>query len=113
MMWKKHKLSKNKFNAKSVVVDGQKFHSTLEAAFYQKLMMLKKASAVSYFLQQVPIILTGGIKYRVDFLVFYPDGKYEYIEIKGVETPRFKMIKKMLAELYPEIDLIILKKGDF
>jgi hypothetical protein len=111
-MWKKISIN-SKFNSKQTIIDGYKFPSTLEADFYNKLQLLKRAGEVKYFLQQVPIRLGSGIKYFVDFLIFYENGQHEYVEIKGMETSVYKMKKKMLDQMYPHIQLIVLKKGDF
>ncbi|CAG0882202.1 unnamed protein product [Cyprideis torosa] len=42
---------------------------------------------------QVPIHLAGGTKLVVDFQVFWSDGGVDMIDIKGIETPEFKIKK--------------------
>jgi len=50
---------------------------------------------------QVPIQLPGGVKYLVDFMIIYPDGKVEYIDVKGVKTSVYIIKKKQVEALYP------------
>jgi hypothetical protein len=105
----RHNFKKHKFNAVSTVVDGIRFGSKREANYYRELMLLKKAGEVVGFFMQVPIRLPGGIIYRMDFLVFYEDGTCKGIEVKGYETPEWKIKKKQVAEIHPWIDLEVVK----
>ncbi len=81
--------------------DGITFDSRLKMRVYQRLELLKRAGEVDYFLRQVGIHLPGGGRYVVDFLVFWSDGRIQYVDAKGMETPTFKMKKKMTEALYP------------
>ncbi len=108
-----YKKRSGKFNAKQTTVDGHIFPSKMEADYYLKLKALHQAGAVKYFLQQVPIKLSDRLKMVVDFLVFYADGRHQYVEIKGFETVQYRNKKKILNELYPDIELCVLKRGDF
>lgn len=100
---------RHKFNAKKTEVDGITFASKKEAAYYQTLRLRQKAGEVLGFFRQVPIDLPGGIIYRMDFLVFYTDGSCEGIEIKGHETPEWKLKYKLLQEFYPWFELKVIK----
>jgi hypothetical protein len=101
---------RTKFNAQACFEDGLRFDSKKEAAYYKRLKVLKKAThdsdRVDFFLRQVPFDLPGGIKYRVDFQVFYCDGRIEFVDVKGFETKEFKMKKRMVENLYP-VEIII------
>ncbi len=92
---------KSKYKNKRVRVDGILFDSKAEAAYYGYLLLLKKACEVSYFLMQVPFLLEGGVKYRLDFMVFYSCGRIENIDVKGVVTELFRVKKKMVEARYP------------
>lgn len=97
---------KNKYNAQHPRIDGIRFDSNLEARYYEKLKLLVKAGKLLFFLRQVPIGLPGNIKYRVDFLEFWPDGTYRFVDVKGIPTPMFIIKKKQVEELYPiEIEI--------
>lgn len=106
----------SKYRNRRVTVDGFNFPSVVEADFYKKLCNDRKEGVVSFFLMQVriPLNLTGFPKkcYVLDFLVFYPDGRYEFIEIKGKETEKFKLQKAMFEEVY-KTKLTVLRRGDF
>lgn len=82
-------------------IDGIRFDSKREAAFYGDLKLLKASGQVSYWLRQVSVHLPGGTRYVVDFLVFYTDGRVEYIDVKGKQTPEFKIKKREIEHHYP------------
>jgi hypothetical protein len=92
--------------------DGIRFDSKLEAQYYDYLRLLIAAGEVSYFLRQVPLELTAGVTYRVDFMVVFTDGRHEYHEVKGhvTEVSRIKM--RQAQALYP-ITLRVIRRGDF
>lgn len=96
-----HVQPRNKYSAKRVEVDGMRFDSKKEAARYGELKALRAAGHVSHFLRQVPLHLPGQTVYRVDFVVFWADGRVTYEDVKGVETKEFRMKKRMVEELYP------------
>jgi hypothetical protein len=97
----RHKFTQNKFNAKPTEVDGIRFDSKKEAARYSQLKMLRSAGEVVMFLLQVPFILPGNTRYRVDFMVFWSDGRVTFEDTKGRETETFKLKKRQVEELYP------------
>jgi len=102
----------HKFKAKSVKDEGHHFPSTLEWKYFKHLEKLQSDGEVLFFLRQVPLHLPGGVKYVVDFLVFYSDETCSFIDVKGMETSEFLLKKKMVEDLYP-IEIEIVKKGDF
>ncbi len=98
----KHSRPKNKYNAKKTVVDGYKFDSQKEARYYTQLKIRAMPGGdVLYFLRQVPFHLPGNVTYRVDFQVFYTDGRISYIDVKGKITKAFIRDKKQVEALYP------------
>jgi hypothetical protein len=92
---------RNKYGAKPVHIDGHRFDSQAEAKYYLRLLLMVKVEQVTYFLRQVPFHLPGGIRYLVDFQVFYTDGRIEYIDVKGHRTAMFVVKKKMVEAHYP------------
>jgi hypothetical protein len=83
-------------------VDGIRFDSKREAAYYQKLKVMKQGGMVSYWLRQVPLHLPGGTRLVVDFLVFYTDGRApDYVDVKGRETKEFKIKRREIQHHYP------------
>ncbi len=106
--------ARSKFHNEATVVDGIRFSSKGEAGLYMHLKLLRLAKEVTYFLRQVPIELPGGVKYVVDFQVFYRDGAVRYLDFKGAETPVFVMKKKQVEALYPiRIECIRRVRGHF
>ena len=101
------KRQRHKFNAIACKADGIRFASKAEAAYYSRLKILKEKGEVIFFLRQVPFDLPGGIKYFVDFQVFYSDGSIDFVDVKGMSTPIFLLKKKQVENLYPiEIDIV-------
>ena len=100
----------SKYKAIPTEVNGRRFSSKLEAAYYEKLLGLQQSGQVKGILLQPAFYFASGIKYVADFQVFYPDGTSSFIDVKGMETPAFKMKKKLLAQEYPWVNLEIVKK---
>lgn len=101
----------SKYNNKRVELDGIKFQSIIESEYYAYLMIMKKTFDVTHFLMQVPFLLPGGKKYLLDFLVFYRDGKVDYVDTKGVVTDVFKLKKSIVEDIYPIKIRCLFKEG--
>lgn len=112
----------NKFGAKSTEYEGQVYHSKKEAGYAAELDLLKRAKEILDWGRQVKVSFNvcpdcaklndGNCKdhpktkqfhlanYYVDFIVYYPDGIVEWVEVKGFETPEWKMKWRMLEAVY-------------
>lgn len=90
---------KRKYNSVQTTVDNIKFASKAEAYCYMKLKGLQESKKIKFFLRQVPFHLPGNVKYLCDFVVFDERG-VQFVDIKGVETPLFKLKKKQVEALY-------------
>jgi hypothetical protein len=88
-------------NTRTQASDGSWHQSKKQAAYCDTLILLQKAGDVKFFLQQVPFRLPGGVKYLLDFLVVYPGGRIEYVDVKGYKTETYKLKKKQVEDLYP------------
>lgn len=93
--------SKSKYNAQKRTVDNIKFASIKEAEYYQKLMMMKQTDKILFFLRQVPFHLPGNIRYVLDFMEFWKDGRIRFVDVKGHKTKEYIRNKKMVEALYP------------
>lgn len=102
----------HKYKSKPVMHDGQYFPSQLEKKYYEHVMLLQAAGVVVFFLQQVPFKLPGGVRYRVDYVLFMADGTIRFVDIKGMETTVSKLKIKQVEDLYP-VKIEIVKRGDF
>ncbi len=93
------------------------FDSKREAEYYGDLLKLKRAKEITRIELQPEYILQDSftkrgkthlaIKYRADFRVTYQDGTEKVIDVKGFETPEFKIKRKMFEKRYPELELVI------
>ena len=92
---------KHKFRATPCESDGIKFSSKKEAARYAALKLLQQNGGVLFFLRQVPFHLDGGVKYLVDFVVFWSNGDITFEDVKGFKTPMYIMKKKLVEAKYP------------
>lgn len=91
----------NKYGAVPTTVDGIRFDSKREAAYYQQLKYRVSAGEVRYFLRQVPLHLPGGTRLVVDFLEVWTDGSLHYVDVKGRETATFKVKRREIQHHYP------------
>lgn len=92
---------RSKYGAVVTYVDGIRFDSKREANYYKQLKLRVAAGEVSYFLRQVPLHLPGGTKLVVDFVEHWTDGSVHYIDVKGRQTPTFKVKKREVEHHYP------------
>jgi predicted nuclease of restriction endonuclease-like RecB superfamily len=93
-----------KYNAKKTVRHGIKFDSLAEADYFDELIKTHEVEC------QPKIYLSKAkILYKPDFKII-EDGKVIYIDVKGMETPVFK-IKKRLWKAYQSDELRIIKRS--
>lgn len=101
-MWRQR--SQNKYNAQSHIFNGVSYHSKKEAFYAAELEIRKKAGDISDWERQVKISLDVNgyhiANYYVDFRVTYPDGIIEYVEVKGFETPEWKLKWKLFEAIF-------------
>ena len=79
------------------------YDSKAEANYAARLGVLKQAGAIVDWLEQVPVKLADGITYRVDFMVIDRDWTVRFVEVKGFETKEYKLKRKLLEQMRPEI----------
>ena len=116
-MYTKKYQNRNKYKAIKQKFNGRTYHSKKEAAYAAKLEWRLKAGEIAEYIPQHPLRLYVNEKkicnYFIDFKVIYPDGSVELIEVKGFETPRFKLVWKLtealLDELEPNAKLVLVK----
>lgn len=103
----------SKYRNEPVVIDGIRFDSKREGAYYVDLKMLERAGEVTAVELQRPFQLCGpsGIliaTYKADF-VFWDNrtSKVRVIDVKGFETKEFRLKRKMMrAILGIEIEVV-------
>jgi len=104
---------KNKFNAKKTQYNGRYYDSVLEANYAEKLDWLIKAGEVKEVVPQYKISLdVNGVhiaNYYMDFKVVLSDGRIEMHEVKGFETPVWRMKWRLAKAMYPEYKFVLVK----
>lgn len=102
---------RSKYNARKVRVDGIAFDSQAEANYYCRLKLLLRAGEINGFCRQARFVVTEGrngergTEYVTDFVVFYPDGSYRIVDVKGVKTDAFRIKVKCMREKYPKLKI--------
>ena len=91
---------RHKFNAIPTEVDGIKFSSKKEAAYYGGLKLRQAAGLVHFFLRQVPFHLPGNIRYVVDFEEFLATGEVRFVDVKGFKTDMYKLKVKQVKAVF-------------
>lgn len=78
------------------------YASKREAEYAAVLKQKQQAGIVLYWLEQVPVRLSIG-KLTIDFLVFFADGTYRFVEVKGRETRDYKLRMIALQNEHPHV----------
>lgn len=100
---------RHKYHAKRTTLNGKSYASKLEAKYAEKLNAAKASGILLFYLEQVPFRLPGGNTYRLDFMEFWANGEITCTEVKGVDTPSWKIKKRLFEETYP-ITLNVIRK---
>lgn len=113
------------YHSKKTVVDGYEFDSILESEYYLRLRLLKAAGEIKDFKLQPTFLLQPKFKddlgtcreisYTPDFQVYHNDDSIEIVEVKGYETPEFKIRFKLFRYLMKDVGykITIVYDGDF
>lgn len=103
---------RGKYNAKRVTIDGRTYDSKREAEVACEYALKLRAGQISAIEYQPSFELTpkpNKISYVADFRITYPDGTQKIVDVKGMETPVFKLKAKLFKHFYPDLHLTILK----
>lgn len=103
---------KNKYHAEKTWRHGLCFDSRKEADYFDLLRLRHKAGQIDGYLFHGKLVLAEGegqerraMCYEPDFVVLYPDGRYEIIDTKGVQTRQFRDKMKIAREKYPQVTI--------
>ncbi|MNW38783.1 hypothetical protein D3C74_158600 [compost metagenome] len=98
-------------------IQGIRFDSKMEGEYYQELLIMKRYGEIKDFTSQPKFVLQEKpkITYIADFLVIDLDGTERVIDIKGAETPTFRVKLKLFQATYPtmRIEILTKKRGQF
>ena len=111
----------SKYHSRKTKVDGITFDSRLEARRWCELKLMERAGAISDLQRQVhfelqPSYRKNGktirkIEYVADFVYRDNITKRTIIEdTKGMQTPVYKLKKKLFEYKYPEHEIVEVKK---
>lgn len=110
---------KSRFNVYKPIIDDIKFDSLMEAKYYIKLLEDKANGVIKDFGRQITFNLQPAFKkgkkkfkaidYICDFVVTYLDNTTEVIDVKGRETPEFKIKHKLFEFKYPDTTLKLIQ----
>lgn len=103
--------TRSKYSSVKTVIDGIKFDSKAEAAYYLVLKRQFETNVITKLEMQPKVYLTKAkILYKPDFLI-ERNGEEIYIDVKGVKTPVFNL-KARLWKCYTNAVLeIVIKSG--
>lgn len=107
----KRKSRQHKYGAIPTVIDGIRFASKAEARRYQELTLLERNFLIKNLeLQPSYQLIVNDQKicrYIADFRYTTPDGIEHIEDVKGIETPMFKLKRKLMkACLNLDIEII-------
>lgn len=86
---------RNKFGAvKTRGTSGRLFDSKAERDRAEELMLLERAGEIRDLVEQPRVELEPGIRFKPDFS-YVERGRLVHEDVKGVETERFRLIKKL------------------
>lgn len=105
--------SKHKFNVSSPerrTYRGVVYHSAMECRRARELDRLVAAKAIKSWSRQIRVELVEGVVCVIDFGVVELNNRFYFEEVKGPETPRWRMIKRLWRKHGP-CPLKVLKRG--
>lgn len=105
----RHNLKPHKYNAKPTEYNGVRYDSKREARYAAELDAKMHAGEVVGWLRQIGLHLPGRTRYIVDFMVFYADGRVQAVDVKGMETPMWRLKMRQAQECYPWLPIEVVK----
>lgn len=88
----------SKYSNRKTELDGEIYDSAKEAEYMKQVRMMVAAEEITGYARQVVFMLPGKIKYIADFVLFYPDGSYAVVDVKGFRTDVYKLKKRLMRE---------------
>ena len=97
---------RSKFGAKPVTIDGQRFASKAEGAYYVFLKMEERKGLVRMIRTQVKYQISKRVSYIADFVYERQRDASQWTwtkivaDVKGFRTPEYKLKKTLLEDLH-------------
>ena len=90
----------NKYGNQPTEFGGRRYQSQMEAQTAAHLDILKRLGYVTRWTPQVSYDLGAGISYVGDFEVWYRQGEYRVLDVKGQILPMFKLKAKLFKSRF-------------
>lgn len=99
---------RSKYGNRRVEFNGQKFDSLHELKVWQDLKRQETAGLIRAVIRQVSFPLGNtSRRIRVDFLVIDPDGRYRWLDAKGMRIASWELKRDMVRDAYGiEVELV-------
>lgn len=92
----------HKYNAKKTVIDGESFPSGLEARTWAYLKFQQNQGLLTELTRKATVHFELiDLTYKADMKYTDPGGVSRWVEAKGAETDRWRIIKKIWAAIGP------------
>lgn len=107
-----------KYKARPVLIDGYRFASQREGDRYRTLKLLERAGHITALELQPVFVLAPGVlvpgekrkrpalRYVADFAYTDQDGRRVVLDVKGVQTPVFRIKMHLLALQGVEVKVV-------
>lgn len=102
----------HKYHAIAAEWRGVTYPSTAERDYAVFLDAMKVDGRIADWNRSSPVVLVPGLRkdrvtYIADFVVTRLDGTDYLVDVKGVQTPVFKVKRKLMRFLRPDIELLV------
>lgn len=103
----------SKYGNRKTEYGGLLFDSAAEAKHAMELDIRKGAGEIKDWFRQCPepLVVSGILicKLVFDFKVWTTEHKFHYEEVKGMETPAYKLKLKLFKALRPDIEVRVVR----
>lgn len=103
----------SKYKNQLAETGGRIYDSKKEAKYAEQLEWRKKAGEIKEIIPQFCLRLDVNgehiCKYYIDFKIVFPDGREEFLEIKGFETDVWRIKWKMALAIYGKEKFVLIK----
>jgi hypothetical protein len=99
------KAKPGKYNAIRCQYNGIWYDSKFEAQYAMNLDWRLKGKDIKAWERQYPIEIRTDAddlirRHKVDFRIRHNDDSFELVEVKGFETPEYRLLKKLIENLW-------------
>jgi hypothetical protein len=119
-VWRPAVSRRGKYGNVSCSYNGRTYDSRMEARYAERLDLMRRLTGSSDRVvdvkPQAVVHLEAYGKpiciHIVDFMVTFADGRVEYHEVKGLETPAWSLKHKLFCAQFPDTVYKVIRRGD-